>query len=82
MYRAGHEATDHVGRSGRIQCRGRASARREQVAPQPEGKVMSQASPIWRTISQLTWCTVAPAAVPTTEDATTWLVEGALSSER
>ena len=47
------------------------------------GIVISQARPIWRTTDQLTWWSrLRPAPMPTTEEATTWLVEvGAPSSE-
>ena len=47
------------------------------------GIVISQARPICRTTAQLTWCTRRrPAPMPTTEEATTWLVDvGAPSTE-
>ena len=44
---------------------------------------MSQARPIWRTTAQCTWCQrLRPAPIPTTEEATTWVVDtGAPTSE-
>ena len=47
------------------------------------GIVISQASPIWRTSDQLTWCRrLRPPPIPTTEEATTCEVEvGAPTSE-
>ena len=43
----------------------------------------TQASPIWRTIAQRTWCQRRrPTPTPTTDEATTWVVDtGAPSSE-